>query len=124
MGKPAIIIIDDNVKFAKLLQTVLRLKGYEEIQIYNHNYDLKNLKIGNEDLAIVSYRKSDAKSIDTFRVLKKEHDLKLIVCASVDHNIPDEIVELGIDGIITKADSEPDKIIQTVEQVIRKKNER
>jgi len=121
MKKPGIIIIDDNVKFAKLLQTVLRLKGYEEIQIYDHSCDLQNLKVGMEDIGIVSCRNSDRKTFETIRFLKKRHGLKLIACASVQHNIPDEIAEIGIDGIITKTDSEPDKIIQTVEQVIEKK---
>jgi len=104
MGKIKVLIVDDDMKFAKNLGSFLRIMGYETNEIGTGESALKLIEDDKPDILLCDLKLPD---IDGKEIVRKAKEISpktilFIISAYVDSSIEERFEKLGLYAFIYK----------------------
>jgi len=104
MDKPHILVIDNDEGFGMMLQEGLQQSGlYTSNWVQTGKQSVQALHQENYDLVIIDMGLPDAPPGALIQAIRKANNgIKIMVIPMMGQAVPDAIVELKIDGILTK----------------------
>ncbi|MCL2434553.1 MAG: response regulator transcription factor [Lentimicrobiaceae bacterium] len=119
-----LIIVDDHELFRIGIQSVIKSR-YPDINIVGEAQSgaefFALLKITPVDIVLLDIALPDTSGVDIARQLKREYPNVKILAISADNSasIIDEMLAIGIDGFISKLNSDPDTLVEAIRSVMQ-----
>ena len=122
MAQYSVLIVDDDVKLVKLLQTYFEKEG---CITYSANDGLDALRIVRErkpDIMVLDLMLPGLDGLDVCRRIRKDNDIPIIMLTARDEE-SDRLVglEIGADDYVTKPFS-PKEVVARVKAILRRAN--
>jgi DNA-binding response OmpR family regulator len=122
MAQYAVLIVDDDVKLVKLLQTYFEKEGYIT---YSANDGLDALQVVREkkpDIMVLDLMLPGLDGLDVCRRIRKDNDIPIIMLTARDEE-SDRLVglEIGADDYVTKPFS-PKEVVARAKAILRRAN--
>lgn len=122
MAQYAVLIVDDDVKLVKLLQTYFEKEGYIT---YSANDGLDALQVVRErkpDIIVLDLMLPGLDGLNVCRRIRKDNDIPIIMLTARDEE-SDRLVglEIGADDYVTKPFS-PKEVVARVKAILRRVN--
>lgn len=122
MAQYSVLIVDDDVKLVKLLQTYFEKEGYI---IYSANDGLDALQVVREkkpDIIVLDLMLPGLDGLDVCRKIRRDNDIPIIMLTARDEE-SDRLIglEIGADDYVTKPFS-PKEVIARAKAILRRAN--
>lgn len=122
MAQYSVLIVDDDVKLVKLLQTYFEKEGYNT---YSANDGLDALQMVRErklDIIILDLMLPGLDGLNVCRKIRKDNDIPIIMLTARDEE-SDRLIglEIGADDYVTKPFS-PKEVIARAKAILRRAN--
>jgi DNA-binding response OmpR family regulator len=122
MAQYSVLIVDDDVKLVKLLQTYFAKEGYIT---YTANDGLDALQVVRErhpDIMVLDLMLPGLDGLDVCRKIRKDNDIPIIMLTARDEE-SDRLVglEIGADDYVTKPFS-PKELVARAKAILRRAN--
>lgn len=119
--KPAILIIDDEVKLRQLLARIISLEGFDVQEAGDAKVGLKTLEKGGIDIVLSDVKLPDANGIDLSQTIKAKYPYIEVIVLTAYGNIPDGIKAMknGAFDYLVKGDDN-DRIIPLLHKAVEK----
>jgi len=122
MAQYTVLIVDDDVKLVKLLQTYFKKEGY---LTYSANDGLDALQVVRErkpDIIVLDLMLPGLDGLTVCRRIRKDNDIPIIMLTARDEE-SDRLVglEIGADDYVTKPFS-PKEVVARVKAILRRAN--
>jgi DNA-binding response OmpR family regulator len=122
MAQYSVLIVDDDVKLVKLLQTYFTKEGYIT---YTANDGLDALQVVRErhpDIMVLDLMLPGLDGLDVCRKIRKDNDIPIIMLTARDEE-SDRLVglEIGADDYVTKPFS-PKELVARAKAILRRAN--
>jgi len=122
MGKYAVLIVDDDVKLVRLLQTYFEKEGYIT---YSANDGLDALQVVRErkpDIIVLDLMLPGLDGLNVCRRIRKDNDIPIIMLTARDEE-SDRLVglEIGADDYVSKPFS-PKEVVARAKAILRRVN--
>ncbi len=116
-----ILIIDDEEKLRSLLSRIIKLEGFEVIEVSNVKAGYKAVEREEPDVILCDVKLPDGNGVDFVTEVKKKHPMIEVILLTAYGNIPDGIQAMknGAFDYITKG-NDNDKIIPLLYKAIAK----
>ncbi|NUO00106.1 MAG: sigma-54-dependent Fis family transcriptional regulator [Saprospiraceae bacterium] len=101
-----VLLIDDEEKLRGLLGRIIRLEGFEVLEVGDGKSALKRLKQTEVDVVLCDVKLPDANGVELARAIKSEYPLIEIILLTAYGNIPDGVqaIKNGAFDYLTKGD--------------------
>jgi len=118
----SVLIVDDDVKLVKLLQTYFEKEGY---MAYSANDGLDALQVVREkkpDIMVLDLMLPGLDGLDVCRKIRKDNDIPIIMLTARDEE-SDRLIglEIGADDYVTKPFS-PKEVVARAKTILRRAN--
>lgn len=122
MGQYSVLIVDDDVKLVKLLQTYFEKEGYIAYAANNGLDALQIVRLQKPDIMVLDLMLPGLDGLDVCRRIRKENDIPIIMLTARDEE-SDRLVglEIGADDYVTKPFS-PKEVVARAKAILRRVN--
>lgn len=122
MGQYSVLIVDDDVKLVKLLQTYFEKEGYLAYAANNGLDALQIVRLQKPDIMVLDLMLPGLDGLDVCRRIRKENDIPIIMLTARDEE-SDRLVglEIGADDYVTKPFS-PKEVVARAKAILRRVN--
>jgi two-component system alkaline phosphatase synthesis response regulator PhoP len=122
VGQYSVLIIDDDVKLVKLLQTYFEKEGYIAYAANNGLDALQIVRLQKPDIMVLDLMLPGLDGLDVCRRIRKENDIPIIMLTARDEE-SDRLVglEIGADDYVTKPFS-PKEVVARAKTILRRVN--
>jgi two-component system alkaline phosphatase synthesis response regulator PhoP len=122
VGQYSVLIVDDDVKLVKLLQTYFEKEGYIAYAANNGLDALQILRLHKPDIMVLDLMLPGLDGLDVCRRIRKENDIPIIMLTARDEE-SDRLVglEIGADDYVTKPFS-PKEVVARAKAILRRVN--
>jgi DNA-binding response OmpR family regulator len=125
MNKGKILLVEDDAVFRKLYVDIFKEAGYEVTEAEDGEKGLKYAQEGNFDLMIfdIMLPKLDGLAIMTEykKTPPKDNPPKIIFFTNLaQESMVTKAKELGVAQVIVKSDITPDKMVETINNLLKK----
>jgi two-component system response regulator HydG len=118
-----ILVIEDDVAFARMLDGFLSKQGYEVHVAYSIREGSRILETSRIDLVLLDYRLPDGTGIDLMNTMRSHHAGVPVIIMTGFHDIPTAVraMRTGAFDYITKPVN-PDEMLMIITDALRKKD--
>ena len=121
MAKPKVLVIDDEYPCVLLIETNLKLSGYEVSSAINGSQGLEKAKSEQPNLIILDVNLPDIKGWEVYETLKQQTETKHIPVIFVTGYAQDTAIIKGLDmgavKYVTKP-FDPVELVKTVKELL------
>ncbi len=116
---PKVMLIEDDPTMLALLNTLLRIEGYEVVDIENEEQALEEISREQPDLILLDVHLAKADGLELVRELRQRDDLKhLRVLMSSGMDFMQNSLDEGADDFILKPYM-PDELIAKIKKLLQ-----
>lgn len=124
--KREVLVIDDNVEYLKIIKLYLQ-DHYKVMAINTTRTAIEYLRGHEPDLILVDYYMPLYNGADILRIVKNANmapnSKVMLVSGSMDVNILNECIQIGLDGAISKS-ATSEEVLERINEVLNKMPER
>ena len=121
MGKARVLVVDDAKPFVMVIDTNLRLAGYDVLTAYNGREALQAIREHRPDCVILDIMMPEMSGWEVLEEVRADPEIAktqiMMLTALGDDSDISRGYELGVDMYLTKP-FEPDELIEFVERVL------
>jgi DNA-binding response OmpR family regulator len=118
MSNPKILLAEDDVTMVSLLNTLLKMEGYEVVNLDANADVIAAVRSINPDVLLMDVHLFSQSGLDILRQLRASDDIgKVRVLMSSGANVREECMNHGADGFLLKPYM-PDDLFNLLRQVI------
>lgn len=120
MAKDLILIVEDESRIAKVLESYLKAEGYRTEYANNGKLGLELWRAAKPDLILLDLMIPEIDGIELTKIIRKESEVPILMITAKTEEIDKLIgLELGADDYITKPFS-PREVVARVKAVLRR----
>ena len=122
MGQYSVLIVDDDVKLVKLLQTYFEKEGYCTYSANDGLDALQMVRVRKPDIIVLDLMLPGLDGLNVCRRIRKDNDIPIIMLTARDEE-SDRLIglEIGADDYVTKPFS-PKEVIARAKAILRRAN--
>lgn len=118
MSNPKILLAEDDFTMVSLLQTLLKMEGYEVIALPADSDVIAAVRAENPDILLMDVHLFDKNGLDILEQLRKSVDTShLRVVMSSGANVKEECMNRGANGFLMKPYM-PDDLFKQLKKVL------
>lgn len=121
-----ILIVEDEISLLSAIEKKLKIEGYQTITAVNGEEGLEKIKNEKPDLVLLDILMPKIDGMEVLRILNKEGilpGLPVIIISNSGQPVEiEKTLELGIRDYLVKANFDPEEVVQKVNSIINKEN--
>lgn len=115
----SVILVDDSSEYRWILKSFIVRYGLTVVGSFTHEELLQAELDPAPDVAIITFKRTTEQTFRTVSYVKQKYPaIKILICASFYDRVPvDDIKQMDVEGLIFKADGDPEEIINAIKTV-------
>lgn len=120
MGRPRILVADDNLAILEMFSELLGEGGFEVVTVANGTDAASVMEAGGIDAAVLDVRMPGGGPASLIALRERYPDVKLLVCSGLLSKVEAErFLRLGVDAVLEKT-SAPETLVDRVRALLAK----